>query len=74
MTAGLEADLGALSLQLFRERAAPLGIHVDEADPRALGRKRTDSLCADAGCAAGDEDCGVLQARIDGKRHGDRSG
>jgi hypothetical protein len=42
--AGLEADFGALSLQLFRERAAPLGIHVDEADPRALGRKRTDSL------------------------------
>jgi hypothetical protein len=68
--AGLEVDLGALSLQLLRERAAPLRVDVDETDPGALCHERTDDLRSYARCAAGDEDHGLLQARIEGKGYG----
>ena len=62
--ARLEADLSTLPPQLVGERPSALLVEVDEPGPRALGGEGADDLLADAGCAAGDEHHGRLQAGI----------
>ena len=66
---GLEAERGAPALERVGQRLAALAIEVDEADLGALRGEGAHDLLADPRGAAGDEDDGVLQARIAGKGH-----
>ena len=65
---GSNRTCAAVRLQLGRQRLAVLDVEVEESHPRLLPGEGANDLHPDARGSAGDDDAGVPEAGVDGKR------